>query len=267
MIIPSPPGSPALPEGDETVSPTDLSDDTIILPVEESQVSPTDISDDTIILPVKEPQVPQYIIQQQKLIKCELIVKITKLSDSDINAHLKITQPPTARKRKGITPVKKQPVTVLANPQSARRYIFKLQRFGLKRKISKNYRFRCVGKKCRAIFKSVKEWNDHHLFQHSKITYQCQLCGKTCYTPISYRDHKYFHGDRTFQCGQCRKNFHNASQLNLHKHFHQRDRLYCCFASKCNHNYKWPQDLLRHIKVHLSTVHKCTKCDYSTKSK
>ena len=49
LIIPSPPGSPALPEGDETVSPTDLSDDTIILPVEESQV-------------------PQYIIQQQKLI-------------------------------------------------------------------------------------------------------------------------------------------------------------------------------------------------------
>ena len=107
MIIPSPPGSPALPEGDETVSPTDLSDDTIILPVEESQVSSTDLSDDTIILPVKESQVPQYIIQQQKLIKCELIVKITKLFDSDINAHLKITQPPTAHKRKGITPVKK----------------------------------------------------------------------------------------------------------------------------------------------------------------
>ena len=117
------------------------------------------------------------------------------------------------------------------------------------------------------MFKSVKEWNDHHLLRHSKITYQCRLCGKTCYTPISYRDHKYFHGDRTFQCGRCRKNFHNASQLNLHKHFHRRDRLYRCFASKCNHNYKWPQDLLRHIKVHLPTVHKCTKCDYSTKSK
>ena len=99
LIISSPPRSPALPEGDEIVSPTDLSDDTIILPVEESQVSPADESDDTIILPAKEPQVPQYIIQQQKLIKCELIVKITKLSDSDINAHSKRTQPPTARKR------------------------------------------------------------------------------------------------------------------------------------------------------------------------
>ena len=54
LIIPSPPESPALPEGDETVSPTDLSDDTIILPVKESQVSPADVSDDTIILPVEE---------------------------------------------------------------------------------------------------------------------------------------------------------------------------------------------------------------------
>ena len=123
-----------------------------------------------------------------------------------------------------------------------------------------------MGKKCRAIFKSIKEWNEHHLLTF-KISYQRWLCVKTCYTPISYRDHKYFHGDRTFQCGQCRKNFRNASQLNLHKHFHQRDRLYRCFASKCNHNYKWPQDLLRHIKVHLSMVNKCTKCDYSTKSK
>ena len=90
LVIPSPPGSPALPEGDETVSPT----------------MPTDLSDDTIILPVEESQVPQYIIQQQKLIKCELIVKIMKLSDSDINSHLKTTQPLTARKCKGITPVK-----------------------------------------------------------------------------------------------------------------------------------------------------------------
>ena len=162
LIIPSPPRLPALPEGDEIVSPTDPSDDTIILPVKDSQVSPADVSDDTIILPAEEPQVPQYIIQQQKLIKHELIVKITKLSDSDINAHSKRTQPPTAFKHKGITLVKKRPVTVLANPQSAKRYIFKLQRFGLRRKISKNYRFSCVGQKCRAIFKSVKEWN-HHL--------------------------------------------------------------------------------------------------------
>ena len=91
LVIPSPPGSPALPKGDETVSPT----------------MRTDLSDDTIILPVEESQVPQYIVQQQKLIKHELIVKIMKLSNLDINSHLKTTQPPTAHKRKGITLVKK----------------------------------------------------------------------------------------------------------------------------------------------------------------
>ena len=91
LVIPSPPRSPALPEGDETVSPT----------------MPTDLSDDTIIVAVEESQVPQYIIQQQKLIKHELIVKIMKLSDSDINSHLKTTHPLTACKHKGITPVKK----------------------------------------------------------------------------------------------------------------------------------------------------------------
>ena len=68
---------------------------------------PTDLSDGTTIVPVEESQVPQYIIQQQKLIKHELIVKIMKLSDSDINSHLKTTQPPTAHKCKGIILVKK----------------------------------------------------------------------------------------------------------------------------------------------------------------
>ena len=70
-----------------------------------------------------------------------------------------------------------------------------------------------------------------------------------------------------FECGQCRKRFMNASQLNLHKHFHCRDRLHKHFASKCNHCYKWPQYLLRHIKIHLSTVYSCTQCPYSNKQK
>ena len=63
------------------------------------------------------------------------------------------------------------------------------------------------------------------------------------------------------------KSFLNSSQLNLHKHFYHHDWLYRCFSSKCNRAYKWPQDLLCHIKVHLPTVHRCTKCDYSTKVK
>ena len=123
------------------------------------------------------------------------------------------------------------------------------------------------GKKCNAVFKSLREWNDHHHCHHPSLTYTCKICGKVCITPSSFRDHKYYHGVKKFECGRCCKQFMNASQLNLHKHFHRRDRLYKCFASKCKHSYKLPQDLLRHINVHLPTVYSCTKCPYSNKQK
>ena len=154
-----------------------------------------------------------------------------------------------------------------ANPTSARKYIFKLTRYGVRRKNHKNYHHTCVGKKCHAIFKSLREWNEHHHLHHPKLTYTCRTCGKICPTPSSFRDHKYYHGVKKFECRRCYKKFMNASQLNLHKHFHRRDRLYKCFATKCKRSYKWPQDLLRHIKVHLSTVYSCTQCPYSNKQK
>ena len=119
----------------------------------------------------------------------------------------------------------------------------------MKHKTHKNYHHRCVGKKCQATFKSLREWNDQHHLRHPKLTYS------------------YYHGTKMFECGQCRKQFMNASQLNLHKHFHCMDRLHKRFASKCNHCYKWPEDLLRHIKIHLSTVYSCTQCSYSNKQK
>ena len=130
-----------------------------------------------------------------------------------------------------------------------------------------NYHHICMGKKCHAVFKSLREWNEHHHRRHPKLTYTCRICGKICLMPSSFRDHKYYHGVKKFECSRCRKKFMNASQLNLHKHFHHRDRLYKCFASKCKCSYKWPQDLLRHIKVHLSTVYSCTQCPYSNKQK
>ena len=124
-----------------------------------------------------------------------------------------------------------------------------------------------MGKKCHTVFKSLQEWNEHHHHCHPRLTYMCRICGKICLMPSSFRDHKYYHGVKKFECGQCRKLFMNASHFNLHKHFHHRDRLYKCFASKCKCSYKWLQDLLRHIKVHLSTVYSCTQCLYSNKQK
>ena len=195
-------------------------------------------------------------------IKSDLHVSLTRLSKDEI--WQKTSRKPSKPCHKAITP---RPVTVKANLTSARKYIFKLTRYGVRRKNHKNYHHTCVGKKCHAIFKSLWEWNEHHRLRHPKLTYTCRICGKICLTPSSFRDHKYYHGVNKFECGWCHKKFMNASQLNLHKHFHHRDRLYKCFASKCKHSYKWPQNLLRHIKVHLSTVYSCTQCLYSNKQK
>ena len=169
--------------------------------------------------------------------------------------------------RKAITVKSARPITMKPNPAAAKHYIFKLTRYGIKRKRCRKYHYSCVLKDCAAHFKNVKEWNEHHQLRHPHKTYSCYTCSKVCDTPVSFKDHTYFHGVKKFICGRCNKRFINNSQLNLHKHIHRRDQLYKCFAPKCTHNYKWPQDVLRHIKVHLSTVYKCTQCSYSNKEK
>ena len=122
-------------------------------------------------------------------------------------------------------------------------------------------------KKCTSPFKSVREWNEHHRLQHLDKTYKCMKCGKISPTPVSFRDHSYFYRVKKFTCNRCNKNFINISHLNLHWHIHCWHQLYSCFAPKCRRKYKWPQDLLWHIKVHLAKVYKCTQCEYSNKQK
>ena len=195
-------------------------------------------------------------------IKNDLHVSLTRLANDEIRQ--KTRRKPIKTSCQATTP---RPVTVKANPTAARKYIFKLKRYGVRHKNHKNYHHTCMGKKCHAIFKSLQEWNEHHRHHHPRLTYMCRICSKICLMPSSFRDHKYYHGVKKFECGQCRKLFMNASQLNIHKHFHRRDRLYKCFASKCKGSYKWPQDLLRHIKVHLSTVYRCMQFPYSNKQK
>ena len=54
------------------------------------------------------------------------------------------------------------------------------------------------------------------------------------------------------------------SGLQLYRNLHWRYKTYECFANNCNRRYKWPQDLLRHIKVHLKVKFCCELCDYTT---
>ena len=105
-------------------------------------------------------------------IKSDLHVSLTRLSKDEIRQ--KTSRKPIKPCRKAITP---RPVTVKANPTSARKYIFKLTRYGVRRKIHKNYHHTCMGKKCHAVFKSLREWNEHHHHHHPKLTYTCRICG------------------------------------------------------------------------------------------
>lgn len=77
------------------------------------------------------------------------------------------------------------------------------------------------------------------------------------------RDHMYIHKEKRFKCGRCGHKFTFQSGLNLHRNLHRRMCHYRCFAANCKRIYKWPQDLLSHIKSHLKVILKCEYCTYS----
>ena len=82
--------------------------------------------------------------------------------------------------------------------------------------------------------------------------------------PNRFKDHKYIHQETWFKCGHCDKSFHFLSGLSLHRNLHRRIQAYECFAKNCKKRYKWPQDLLRHIKIHLKVKLQCENCYYTT---
>ena len=93
---------------------------------------------------------PKYMKLYRTYIKSDLHVSLTRLSKDEIQQ--KTSRKPTKPCRKAITP---RPVTVKANQTSARKYILKLTRYGVRHKNHKNYHHTCVGKKCHTIFKSL----------------------------------------------------------------------------------------------------------------
>ena len=77
----------------------------------------------------------------------------------------------------------------------------------------------------------------------------------------------YTHMDKKFSCGRCNKKFTFQSNLNLHRNLHQCTKPYECFAKDCLQRYKWPQDLMHHIKMHLEVKIRCVLCNYRTHEK
>ena len=139
---------------------------------------------------------------------------------------------------------------------------FAISSHRLLRKKRKKYNFRCPITGCKKVFNTVKDWNSHHLSLHSAVKYQCSICLKWMTTPNRFNDHKYLHQDARYKCGRCNKSFYFKSGLQLHKNLHRRYKVYKCFAKNCDHSYKWPQDLLRHVKVHLKIQLCCEYCNY-----
>ena len=144
---------------------------------------------------------------------------------------------------------------------------FTYSSYKLSRSKKRKYTFHCPIAGCKRSFKSVRNWNLHHLSRHRTIKYQCSTCLKWIKTPSRFNDHKYSHMEARYKCGWCSKTFYFESGLQLHTNLHKRYKTYKCFAKNCSRQYKWPQDLLRHVKSHSDRNLHCEACDYSTHEK
>ena len=183
-----------------------------------------------------------------------------------LNNQLKIALKHCSIPKKDKCSVKSE-TSIFPTHKTAAQYKLRIQTHHLKRKRKHKYYFKCAVPGCPHSFNSVKEWNIHHLAKHKTVTYRCGECTKHLQTPTSMRSHELTHGDKPFSCGRCGKTFLHLSKLNLHRHLHRRQRLYSCFALHCKRTYKWPQDLLCHIKKHLNITLKCQLCMYTTYEK
>ena len=118
---------------------------------------------------------------------------------------------------------------------------------------------------CSLTFNQRKAWVVHHLVKHKTVKYQCDICKKVFATPSSYKDHKLLHKPCNYKCHKCHKKFVYPGVLRIHRNFHNRTRKYVCKAEGCSCRYKWPQDILRHMKIYIQeTQYACRVCQYST---
>ena len=70
------------------------------------------------------------------------------------------------------------------------------------------------------------------------------------------------HSKTTYKCEKCDKDFPFRSLYRIHVHTHLRSKIHKCFAGSCGKEYKWLQDLHRHIQTHLKLTYGCNICDF-----
>ena len=110
------------------------------------------------------------------------------------------------------------------------------------------------------------DWNRHHHTFHKNVLC-CITCHKGFKMPSSRCDHMYTHRPQQYSCGKCNCIFCFPSSLQLHMITHKKSKLYKGFAPRCKKEYKWKQDLIRHVKGHEPRQHLCEDYNYLTTEK
>ena len=187
----------------------------------------------------------------------------TKISKSNKSENQQVYKP-KKQKTKTIMTTKRPKTSTKTDTKAKALPKFSYSSYQLPRSKRRKYSFHCPIIGCKGTFMTVKNWNLHHLRKHYEVKYQCSTCLKWIKTPNRFNEHKYTNREATFKCGRCIKTFYFESGLKLHKHLHKRHKTYKCFSKDCKKIYKWPQDLLRHVKNHLGRNLHCKDCSYTT---
>ena len=117
-----------------------------------------------------------------------------------------------------------------AQNDAKRKKTFVTVEYKLKRKYVNTTR-KFPSEKCRTIFNSQREVNEHFRTTHPPVQYD--MCEKTFDTPTAMVKHRYHHYEYMYECDHCGKGFHFESQRREHLRVHQAQGDWTCFRPKC----------------------------------
>ena len=235
------------------------SDSTILYDISETKLTTEGEVIETYNLPARSVDTADVHKSTLKSVK-QPTTKISKSNEIENQQAYK----PKKHKTKTTTTTARLKTTIKTDTKAKVSPKFSYSSYQLPRMKRRKYSFYCPIIGCKGTFVTVKNWNLHHLRKHYEVKYQCSTCLKWIKTPNRFNEHKYTHREARFKCGRCSKTFYFESSLKLHKHLHKRYKTYKCFSKDCNKIYKWPQDLLRHVKNHLGRNLHCKDCSYTT---
>ena len=148
----------------------------------------------------------------------------------------------------------------IAQSDDKKKKTFVTVEYKLKRKyVNTTRKFPC--EKCRTIFSSQHEVNEHFRMTHPPV--QCDMCEKTFDTPAAMVKHRYHHYEYMYECDHCGKGFHFESQLREHLHVYHVQGDWTCFRPKCGKRFKHESELNVHLIAHNKKEYKCDECAYS----